>query len=58
MLAGEDAVVWVNTDTKQLMVRTLAWGRPEEHGLRTGHWIDPIGAAYGQWQKGTSSRCS
>jgi hypothetical protein len=48
-LDAADIVVWVNDKTKEVMVRTHAWGCPEE---RRGHgrgWTDPIGAAYAEW---------
>src|SRR5262245_53084604 len=49
VIQAKDAVVWVNDDTHQVMVRSHAWG-PE--GRKLGrHWKDPIGAAYTQWQK-------
>jgi hypothetical protein len=57
MVAAKDAVVWVNDDTKEVMVRTQSWGVPEDHGLagRDG-WCDPIGAAYSEWQDGTDEQ--
>jgi hypothetical protein len=34
------------------MVRPLDWGRPNlRPGYESGHWSDPIGAAYDQWKK-------
>jgi len=50
MLDAKDVVVWVNTDTKEVMLRTHEWGCPDERRThRRGHWCDPIGAAYSQW---------
>jgi hypothetical protein len=52
MFAAKDIVVWINRNTKEVLVRTLEWGVPEDHfsDNRRG-WCDPIGAAYAQWQK-------
>jgi hypothetical protein len=50
MIAARDAVVWVNNDTKEVMVRTHRWGVPEQHGF-VGQWCDPIGAAYSEWSE-------
>jgi hypothetical protein len=35
----------VNDNTKQVLVRSHAWGVPEDHKLGR-YWCDPIGAAY------------
>lgn len=52
MIAAKDAVVWVNNETRQVMVKPHSWGRPEDRAdLRSGYWIDPIGAAYSKWLK-------
>lgn len=51
MINVRDAVIWVDSDAKEVMVRTLAWGVPVNYGLGAGRWGDPIGAAYSQWQK-------
>ena len=52
-----NAVVWVNKAKKEVMVRSHAWGVPEDREqLRHGHWGDPIGAAYLQWQKMTNQQ--
>jgi hypothetical protein len=54
MISASNAVVWVNNETKEILVAPhmdsagRTWGRPEQHG-RQGHWCDPIGAAYTQW---------
>ena len=51
MLDAKDIVVWVNNDTKQILVTTFAWRWPGEyHQSRPPHWSDPIGAAYSQWR--------
>jgi hypothetical protein len=71
MLAAKHISVWVNDDTKQVMVKphyveepipysdgsgsTHCWGRPEDHGYG-GHWWDPIGAAFSQWQDMTDDQ--
>jgi hypothetical protein len=31
MINAEEAVVWINLDTKEVMVRSHNWGRPEQH---------------------------
>jgi hypothetical protein len=54
MISASNAVVWVNNETKEILVAPHAtdpgqfWGRPERHGYK-GHWSDPIGAAYTKW---------
>jgi hypothetical protein len=50
MIDAEEAVVWVNRDTKEVMVKTHAWGCSVERSRLQG-WGDPIGAAYTRWQK-------
>lgn len=55
MIEAADAVVWVEDDMKLVMVRTHRWGVPEEHKI-AGHWTDPIGAAYSQWQTMTNQQ--
>lgn len=57
MIKAKDAVVWVNNERNEVMVRTLEWGVPEErgHGHRPGHWVDPIGAAYSGWGEATDA---
>jgi hypothetical protein len=55
MLDAKDVVVWMNDDSKEVMVRTQAWRCPEEHGM-PGHWADPIGAAYTQWSTMTDQQ--
>jgi hypothetical protein len=45
MLDAKDIVVWVNDETKEVLVRTHAWGFPQDRG----NWCDPIGAAYSEW---------
>jgi hypothetical protein len=50
MLDAADVVVWVNDETKKIMVRTHAWGCPEEHRGHGRGWTDPIGAAYSEWE--------
>jgi hypothetical protein len=49
MLDAADIVVWVNDKMKEVMVRTHAWGCPEDRGHGHG-WVDPIGAAYSSWE--------
>lgn len=52
MIEAEEAVVWINRETKEVLVKPRSWGVPEDrNGLRRGRWCDPIGAAYSQWQK-------
>jgi hypothetical protein len=48
MTQASDAVVWVNHETKQVMVRSHAWGC---HSRPHHEWCDPIGAAYSAWQE-------
>jgi hypothetical protein len=57
MLNAKDIVVWVNNDTNEVMVRTHAWGCPEDRPVyRQGHWVDPIGAAYSEWHELTDKQ--
>ena len=54
---AKDAVVWVNFDTRQVMVKPHKWGCPEERqGHRSEHWCDPIGAAYSSWHEATNAQ--
>jgi hypothetical protein len=56
MIAAKEVVVWINNETKDIMVRPLAWGVPEDHGpAGRGYWCDPIGAAYVTWKRGTNA---
>ncbi|MBR0854337.1 hypothetical protein [Bradyrhizobium liaoningense] len=48
MVKARDAVVWVNDETKEVRVRAKGSDRRE---IKEGHWSDPIGAAYSQWQE-------
>lgn len=51
MISAGEAVVWINHDSKEIMLQTHSWGVPEDRkGLCRGYWADPIGAAYSQWQ--------
>jgi hypothetical protein len=52
MLDAKDIVVWVNGRTKEVMVRTHAWGCPEDRR----EWVDPIGAAYSKWREMTDKQ--
>jgi hypothetical protein len=56
MLEAKDIVVWINDETKEVMVKTHAWGVPTRNGFQRDHWCDPIGAAYLEWQKGTDQQ--
>jgi hypothetical protein len=50
MLNAKEIVVWVNRETKEVMVKSHERGvrdRPRSHGR--GYWCDPIGAAYSAW---------
>jgi hypothetical protein len=50
MIDAREAVVWVNTNTKEVMVRPHSWGCPEDRRHpRSSGWCDPIGAAYAEW---------
>jgi hypothetical protein len=53
MIDAEQAVVWISTDTHEVMVWPRALGHPSERrgGPHAGHWADPIGAAYSQWRE-------
>jgi hypothetical protein len=53
MLDAADIVVWINDETKAVMVRPYVWGRPENHPGYGRGWYDPIGAAYSEWQTRT-----
>jgi hypothetical protein len=52
MISAKEAVVWIDRDTKQVMVTPFAQGRH----LPPGHWSDPIGAAYTDWQDGNNEQ--
>jgi hypothetical protein len=55
MIRAKDAVVWVNDDTHEVMVKSHAWGCPEDRErFNHGHWTDPIGAAYSEWNEITN----
>jgi hypothetical protein len=57
MFDAEDIVVWINRTTKEVMVRTQAWGVPEERRqFSRCDWCDPIGAAYSAWQTMTDKQ--
>jgi hypothetical protein len=57
MIDAEDAVVWVNHDTKEVMVKSHAWGCTANGWSGTrGAWGDPIGAAYSEWEEGTDKQ--
>jgi hypothetical protein len=57
MIKAEDAVVWINDDTREVMVKPHSWGVPEDHApYKRGHWCDPIGAAYSQWNVMTNGQ--
>jgi hypothetical protein len=45
MIAAKNAVVWVNHETKQIIITP--------HGVipKQPYWGDPIGAAYSQWNE-------
>jgi hypothetical protein len=45
MINAAEAVVWINRDTHEVMVRSNLYDVP---GVA---WSDPIGAAYSQWRK-------
>ena len=53
MISANEAVVWVNRRTKQVMVQTLGWGYGRHMSIS---WSDPIGAAYSQWQEMDNKR--
>lgn len=57
MIQANDAVIWVNDETQEVMVKPHGWGRPEHHkGYQRGHWYDPIGAAYSEWKEGPDAK--
>jgi len=57
MMDAKDVVVWIDDQTKQIMVKPFKWGVPEDYPEhRDGHWGDPIGAAYTDWHEITKSR--
>jgi hypothetical protein len=52
MINAAEAVVWINRDTKEIMIRS------HSDGVRGVAWSDPIGAAYPQWRKmSNDQRC-
>jgi hypothetical protein len=53
MIEAKDAVVWVNDDTRELVVWPHGKGIPD--GPR-GYWCDPIGAAYSEWQDASTDQ--
>lgn len=57
MIKAKDAVVWINRDTHEVMVRPHGWGKPEGHwGVSGLDWVDPIGALYEEWGKATDAQ--
>jgi hypothetical protein len=57
MLDAKDIIVLVNDETKEVMVRTHAWGCPEEcRGFSRGRWGDSIGASYAEWETMTDKQ--
>jgi hypothetical protein len=52
MINAKDAVVWTNSDTKEVLVKPNVWMR-EPQGAA---WGDPIGTAYTQWNKMTDKQ--
>jgi hypothetical protein len=54
-MKAKDIVVWVNSDTKQVLVRSYMCGVPTDRKLG-GYWCDPIGAAYQQWREMTDQQ--
>ena len=56
MISASNAVVWVNNETREILVAPREtgdgryWVGPECHGYK-GHWGDPIGANYSQWSE-------
>src|SRR6266850_5487664 len=54
MIDASEAVVWVNVEARLVMVWKQSQGCPDERGrvrcwTGSGHWVDPIGAAYSVW---------
>jgi hypothetical protein len=57
MISARDAVVWVNHTTLQVKIWPHGKGCPEDFRWgREGYWSDPIGAAYGEWQKASTEQ--
>jgi hypothetical protein len=56
MIEAKDAVVWINRDDKAVMVTGAEISRRHLRIQAPGHWSDPIGAAYTQWQKMTNDQ--
>jgi hypothetical protein len=48
MINAEEAVVWINSDTHEVMVWSKSAGVPTKD---RNSWGDPIGAAYSQWHE-------
>jgi hypothetical protein len=47
-----DAVLWVNQETREVMVTSREWGTPKDGDrIGRGSWTDPIGAAHSQWHR-------
>jgi hypothetical protein len=53
MIEAKDAVVWVNNDTHEVMIWRHKRGVPERP---EGYWVDPIGAAYSEWQEASNDQ--
>ena len=61
MISVSNAVVWVNNETREILVAPREtgdghyWDDPERHGYK-GHWGDPIGANYAPWKDMTDDQ--
>jgi hypothetical protein len=53
MISAKEAVIWVNHETREVMVWPHGGGCPH---CRRGHWRDPIGAAYSEWKAMTKKQ--
>jgi hypothetical protein len=51
MMDAKNIVVWINRNTKEVMVKTHEYGRPDGRKDHRDGWVDPIGAAYSSWHK-------
>jgi hypothetical protein len=56
MIEAKDAIVWVNSDAKAVKVTGPEISRRHMRAREPGHWVDPIGAAYTQWQDMTDDQ--
>jgi hypothetical protein len=61
MISASNTVVWVNNETKEILVAPREtgecryWDEPKQHGYKD-RWGDPIGANYAPWKAMTDDQ--